>query len=61
MFPMSWLENGGWKEVGDDWRWCSLISGDGAWVRERREMGRERARERSGLERKKQRIVWRGK
>ena len=22
MFLMSWPENGGWKEVGDDRRWC---------------------------------------
>ena len=36
---MSWPENGGWKEVGDDRRWCSLVGMVLGWLmmRERRE------------------------
>jgi hypothetical protein len=39
MFLMSWPENGGWKEVGDDRRWCSLVGMVLRWLmmRERRE------------------------
>jgi hypothetical protein len=32
MFPMSWPENGGWKEVGDDRRWCSLVGMVLGWL-----------------------------
>ena len=47
---MSWPENGGWKEVGDDRRWCSLVGMVlGGWPNdegEERETGREREGER---------------
>ena len=66
MFPMSWPEKGGWKEVGDDRRWCSLVGMVLGWLmmRERRERRVEKDRGRGlrgvGLERKKKRNVWRG-
>ena len=47
MFPMSWPENGGWKEVGDDRRWCSLVGMVLGWLTNNE--GEERERERSGF------------
>jgi hypothetical protein len=56
MFPMSWPENGGWKEVGDDRRWCSLVGMVLGWLTNNEGEERERGRG-VGLERKKKRNV----